>query len=1277
MPTQLDLRQSVLRAALGMVGSVANDSADTILPKIDAELAKHFEDRNILITDGGTITFTGTQLQFTENLNIVLNQKISGAAPQVISLGSSNVNFSATGRMWYAVIDRTAGTAANTTDSTTLPAATSANQEVFLIAKRVDAGDGTQRVYFRNGMALNAGQSVRLGASGSGSGGSGTGDDLDALLFRASFNDSFSESPTNANSSINSTGTNAVFNAAKALYAINYDASKTVTGTGVNMTLSGTPAYTVAVGDVLIVGGVARKITTVTSQTVYVIEAAFPTNPTAAQATVSQAVYTKDIYNLAVDGSALSAAFGGATFSEIMVDYKDNATSASSVWTPNTTPFVAFSASPDNSTFTSVGTRATNETDTAGSTVLPSAGTSLYLRFFSNKTSGSGFVNLLTYKAFMQKATAAGPSAGIINASYALSNGAGTPVNCSVSTVGGKTQIALTFQYAVGVNPGLPYGSVDVLVNGQMVPRFISTANNASGAYYTEVSGSVIQLDSDYSATASDIIVLQRTQIVDNSSANSTAIAALQDASSQGFQGFINNTSFLLTATTATGTPAAGTFYSSVQNRAPLIDMSQDLKPRMGIERIPVQQIYQLQNEFGPNGEPVWGVLNDTNGLIRFVGSPVNTVDSHGAQVVLNVGDYSEFTFYGTGLSLLQGTSSAARDMRVTVDGGAEGGNIYTATADVLDARNYATNQVYNLASGLSLGIHTIKLRCVSSNLRLNGFEILNESSSVKVNPGVSYIGGQKLVLAAQSAFSYSAPATGTRGGRVLVYQKSDGTIGQAFQAVNGASAFMSSADHTNEEMVRTYNWREFGAGRSDDFSLGQTTGNYAFTLDDGTTTLAGSQTSNNRTDSSNGVIINAVSGFITFTFTGTGMDLIMVPFGTAGAAADNHNVLVDGTLVGTLSVNNFITQKIASGLPYGTHTVKILRTVSSVGTFSFMGFRVYQPKKPALPSGAVELADYNVLANYVANTLNDCNALSSGVLAKVSMREFLYVGTGWQAPAVNPSSAFLSGFQMQSQTVGDYYQYTFFGTGVVVGQFIGSTLNQNFSVTIDGALNASGVNVVGCTNSGGGNYVNNGQSTAVRVAFTGLTLGVHTIKVTLLAGGTPNMLPSDLQIITPIHSAKSNIYADIQNTLPVGSCGISDNRKTTAVKDVLPATKAWAQASGLGSTQSITATSQVPMLDMSTTIKTTGGRLKLSFSGAAYCNTSNNDLLFQFYVDGVAVGQEMKSQQNTASTFTPISMFYTIQASPGAHKVDVYWRVPSGVTSILNASRTLLVEEL
>jgi hypothetical protein len=153
-----------------MVGSSANAELDDILAFIDPELAKLYEDRNLLLTDGGQITYTGTSVMFSESLKLAVNSQVAGGSPTIIDLGSTTRSISVSGRMIYAVINRLAGTAVITDDASSLPAQTSANQEVVLIAKRVDAGDGTKRLYFRNGTALNEGQTSRLGASGSGSG---------------------------------------------------------------------------------------------------------------------------------------------------------------------------------------------------------------------------------------------------------------------------------------------------------------------------------------------------------------------------------------------------------------------------------------------------------------------------------------------------------------------------------------------------------------------------------------------------------------------------------------------------------------------------------------------------------------------------------------------------------------------------------------------------------------------------------------------------------------------------------------------------------------------------------------------------------------------------------------------------------------------------------------------------------------------------------------------------------------------------------------------------
>jgi hypothetical protein len=160
---KFDIRQSVLRPATTMGGTAANATADTVLTSHDSLLQKLFTDRNAQLTDGGLISLNqaGTSLSFTQNLKLVLDSNTAGSAPISISLGSATQTLAA-GTMIYAVINRGAGTAVVST-GLTLPAVSSANQEVFLIAKREASADGTIRVYFRNGHALAVGQSIRLG----------------------------------------------------------------------------------------------------------------------------------------------------------------------------------------------------------------------------------------------------------------------------------------------------------------------------------------------------------------------------------------------------------------------------------------------------------------------------------------------------------------------------------------------------------------------------------------------------------------------------------------------------------------------------------------------------------------------------------------------------------------------------------------------------------------------------------------------------------------------------------------------------------------------------------------------------------------------------------------------------------------------------------------------------------------------------------------------------------------------------------------------------------
>lgn len=727
--------------------------------------------------------------------------------------------------------------------------------------------------------------------------------------------------------------------------------------------------------------------------------------------------------------------------------------------------------------------------------------------------------------------------------------------------------------------------------------------------------------------------------------------------------------------------------YTTITNRAQIRDISKGMAPSMGIQRIPVQSIYQLQTEFGASGEPVWASLNDDQGLIRFVGSWTPTVDSRGQYIASgsNTSDYVEVTFFGTGLNVLV-NNRTAQTVVASVDGAAEGSSFMPSSpSSVIDARNYSANIVVSVVSGLTIGIHTIKMRNNNGSApwHVYGFEVLNESSTVRINSGKIIKDQRQVSLDTAQSLAYKPSSlTGSKGGRVVTYNQG-GVIGQAVQAVDSTALYLTNANHSNEEIVRTYSWREFGAGRSDDFSYYSSSlnGNLAFSLDDGTTTLVGNQV---RGDNDLH-IPGSANSFVTLTFVGTGLDLTLKPGNTGTNTSTIYQVYVDGASVGYLfnvaSNTAAFTQKVCSGLPYGTHTVKILCNGATVWDLCIKNFIVYQPKKPSLPAGAVELADYNVIADYVANSTATIDAIAtSGILRKGFSREAIYTGT-WTIAGIDPPNV-SQGVSIRCNTANSTLKYTFFGTGFEFR--FGVAGATQFTMSIDGSSNFTtsngsywsgalttsfyGASATFTTSTGvwAGTVANNGNGINIR----GLNLGMHTITVTYNSGVI--MVPDALDIITPIHSVKSNLLADLQNTLPVGSCSLQDSRQLVASNKTQ--NKAWAQAVGVVSGPSTGSTTAVPCPDMSCTIKVSNsGRIKATYSISNY-NSSTFLNYFQVYVNGIAVGAIHVFYSTNAQTTSDTVI---VPVSAGIHKVDVYWYTQGGTATAHTTYRSLVVEEL
>jgi len=371
---------------------------------------------------------------------------------------------------------------------------------------------------------------ILASAPGSSSGGNGGDFGLSSLTYQAVFDDAFTSSPTLPSTAVDMSQTNAVYSPTNLLFTLSYDATQTLTGTGTAMGLSAPATFTVNVGDVILFGGQARKITAVSSQISFTIEAAFSTNPSSSPCTVSQAVYTVDINNYTNNGTeeSLFTAYNGLALPDFLLDYEDSATGTEPNMT--TTPDVSFTASASGTAtdYTSIMTRA--ELDGVDSiTPLVTPGTDLFIRFFANPAlSGSGTVNLLSYEAFIHNTASISGTGFALSQAYCFTDGSEIPVNCSQPTVvGGRTQISGLPFYSNNLNLGEPNGQLIVFVNGQKIPRYTSGVTKSTDAYYLEINSNTIQLDSDYSGYNFAVEIIRWSGVIDSNVQNTAKISAL------------------------------------------------------------------------------------------------------------------------------------------------------------------------------------------------------------------------------------------------------------------------------------------------------------------------------------------------------------------------------------------------------------------------------------------------------------------------------------------------------------------------------------------------------------------------------------------------------------------------------------------------------------------------------------------------------------------------------------------------------------------------------
>ena len=602
-----------------------------------------------------------------------------------------------------------------------------------------------------------------------------------------------------------------------------------------------------------------------------------------------------------------------------------------------------------------------------------------------------------------------------------------------------------------------------------------------------------------------------------------------------------------MTATTVTGTPAAGKFYSEISGRAPMLDLSKYPSGKLGVERIkmPASGLSLIDGEVGPDGQNVYQ-NNDERIRVANLGALINDYeDTITIRAASTLNTKIEVVAYCTGLSILT-NSDNTRTMEIKVDGVAQTNDSLVAST-VLNGRGYEENIVRVMISGLAAGVHTISLSAPATNHFVSGFEILNESLTIGIPAGSITADGVTQTIATPTTTDLTtfdvATQDGsgvitdaTKGGCVTVYIDTDGTVKKAINYADSSQGTLVGAnvDHSNEEVVQKFNFREFGVGRADDFStLGAANSNRAFTLDDGTTTLVGSTVRTIIRGGTDHIFTDALNSFITLTFVGTGigLDVHLV------AAHDTYTFYVDGVSIGTTTgfaggaTDKLGVMQVVSGLTYGTHTLKIERSAFAGAALDMQSFIIYAPKKPVLTTGQIELSCGYKMADFVAASSAGVETINSGVLRKGITREAVYGGT-WTAAALSVAS-YLDGQFFYTDTDSDTVSYTFYGTGFVWRPRAKADVGADIQLTLDGSItdfsvyspapSYYGPGDTGFTASTGILDINGTTAIGVGVVVEGLPHTRHTIEFKLGATGT-YLEAGVLDIITPYYAYKNDI---------------------------------------------------------------------------------------------------------------------------------------------------------
>ena len=252
-------------------------------------------------------------------------------------------------------------------------------------------------------------------------------------------------------------------------------------------------------------------------------------------------------------------------------------------------------------------------------------------------------------------------------------------------------------------------------------------------------------------------------------------------------------------------------------------------------------------------------------------------------------------------------------------------------------------------------------------------------------------------------------------------------------------------------EVAKTFHWREFGNGSANggtgatyaDASMLSGTGDdIAYVMDDGLTSLSG--------DGVNwvyGLKLNDSTADIYITFIGTGISLRFDTNTNSGVfgGTDHYEIHIDGVEIEDYTNGDSVSGNLdvyAQNLPYGTHILRLERISANTTPLELLEVAIHQPKRPPIPEDACVIADYMLMADYVARTDSGSGANISKGIRRISSRDIFYdAGDSFNTLSFQPDANYapngMKVFVASDRSAGDVKnKLPAFGTRFEVGSY-------------------------------------------------------------------------------------------------------------------------------------------------------------------------------------------------------------------------------------------------